>query len=236
MGTVVRGMLERGYRGMRLAAGVDPSAGADEKNMYGALEEFDGAADVILDFSHHTCTESLTEYAVSRGLPVVIATTGQTEAELEMIRAAAEKIPVFLSANMSLGIAVLAKFARLAAAVMPEAEVEIVETHHNKKIDAPSGTALMLARAVQSSLPDSELVFGRSGNKKRGKNEIGMHSLRIGGVVGEHEVIISSGEEIITLKHTAGSRTLFAEGALTAAGFLAGKPAGIYTMDDVVGD
>ena len=235
MGSAIREKLAGGYRGMRLAAGVDPSADADDEIMFGALDEFEGDADVILDFSHHTCTEALTEYAVSRGLPCVIATTGQTEEERAMIEAAAKKIPVFLSANMSLGIAVIARFARMAASIMPDAEVEIVETHHDRKIDSPSGTALILANAVCESLPDAELVFGRHGNKKRDRREIGIHSLRLGGVVGEHEVIISSGNEIITLKHTAESRALFAEGALAAAEFIIGKPAGIYNMNDVAG-
>ncbi len=237
MGAAVRELIEAGARpGLRLAAGIDPSADAGDPKLFGALEEYTGRADVIIDFSHHTCTAALTEYAVARSLPLVIATTGQTDEETAQIKAASEKIPVFLSANFSLGIAVLARFARAAAAIMPDAEVEIIETHHDRKLDAPSGTALALARAVRDSIPDAEPVFGRSGHKKRAKNEIGIHSLRIGGVVGEHEVIISSGNEIISLKHKAESRTLFAEGALTAASFLVGKPAGMYTMDDVAAE
>ena len=235
MGRAVRERIEGGHRGARLAAGVDPSAGESESKMYGALEEYEGAADVILDFSHHTCTEALTEYAVARGLPCVIATTGQTAEELRLIVAAAKKIPIFLSANMSLGIALTARFVRLAASVVPDAEIEIVETHHDKKPDAPSGTALILANAVKEALPDAEFVYGRHGYKKRAKTEVGIHSLRLGGVVGEHEVFISSGGEIITIKHTAESRTLYADGALAAAEFLIGRPAGIYNMDSIVG-
>lgn len=217
---------------MRLTACVDPSGGAD---MYGALDEYEGAADVILDFSHHTCTESLLEYATARHLPCVIATTGQSEAERGMIVSASSQIPIFMSANMSLGIAILARFARMATSLLPGAEVEIVEVHHDRKADAPSGTAILLADAAAESLPDSEPVYCRRGNKKRDRREIGIHSLRLGGVVGEHRVIIASGDEIISLSHTAVSRALYADGALTAAEFIVGKPAGIYDMNDIAG-
>lgn len=236
MGRAVRERIADGYGGARLAAGIDPSADENEAGMYGALDEFEGDADVIIDFSHHTCTAELTEYAVERGLPCVIATTGHTEEERRIINEAAKKTAVFLSANMSLGVAVTAKLVKLASSLLPEAEIEIVETHHDKKLDAPSGTALMLADAARTSLPNAELVYGRHGQKKRTKTEIGIHSLRLGGVIGEHEVIISSGDEIITLKHTAQSRTLFADGALAAAEFLVGKPAGIYDMSSLVGE
>ncbi len=233
MGVVIREKLAAGVRGMRLAAGVDPTA-EDGGEIYKALTDYAGPADVIIDFSNHESAGGLTAYAVSRSLPCVIATTGHTEEERALISSAAKKIPIFLSANMSLGVAVTARLAKLAAALLPEPEVEIVETHHDKKLDAPSGTALILAGAVKESLPESEFVCGRSGHGKRTKNEIGIHSLRIGGVVGEHEVIISSGDEMISIKHTAASRSLFADGALAAAEFLVGKPAGIYDMNDVV--
>ena len=236
MGVVIREKLASEPRGIRLAVGVDPTANEGENGILRSLSEYSGYADVIIDFSNHKSAYELMEYAVSRGLPCVVATTGHTDEERAAIERAAEKIPVFMSANMSLGVAVTARLAKLAASLLPEPEVEIVETHHDKKLDAPSGTALILARSVKESLPEAEFVCGRSGPGARTKNEIGIHSLRIGGVVGEHEVIISSGDEMISIKHTAASRSLFADGALAAAEFLMGKPAGLYDMNDVVKD
>ena len=136
---------------------------------------------------------------------------------------------------MSVGVALLARLVKQAAAIFGGCDVEIVEAHHNRKVDAPSGTALMLADAVKSQRPDAEYVYGRSGQHKRQPNEIGIHSLRMGNVVGEHEVIFATDNQTITLKHQAHDRALFAEGALTAAGFLVGQPAGFYHMDDLLG-
>jgi 4-hydroxy-tetrahydrodipicolinate reductase len=141
---------------------------------------------------------------------------------------------VFRSANMSLGIAVLLDLARRAARMFPDADVEIVEAHHNQKLDVPSGTALMLANAVRSVRPEAEFVVGRHENGKRKKSEIGIHSLRLGNEVGMHEILITTGNETLTLKHEAESRALFAEGALAAAAWLMGKPAGLYNMQDLL--
>ncbi|MBS6446460.1 MAG: 4-hydroxy-tetrahydrodipicolinate reductase [Clostridiales bacterium] len=235
MGSEVWKMLEEGKRGMEIAAGIDPTADGSDARILKNLSDYKGDADVIIDFSNHVCTKALMEYAVSRGLPCVVATTGQVAAELELIHAAAEKIPVFLSANMSLGVALLADFARRAAALLPDADIEIVEKHHNTKLDAPSGTALMLANEIKKSREDACFVCGRYGHQLRAKNEIGIHALRMGGVIGEHEVILASGTETISLKHEAHSRTLFADGALSAAEFLIGKPAGLYDMHALVG-
>ena len=171
---------------------------------------------------------------MEKNLPVVIATTGHTEDELDLIREAAKCVPVFYSGNMSLGIALLTELARTAAKMFPDADVEIVESHHNQKLDVPSGTALMLARAVQDARPESTLLVGRHENGKRTKAEIGIHSLRMGNTVGIHEVIVNTGTQVITLKHEAQDRSLFAEGALSAAAFLVGKSAGMYSMDDIV--
>ena len=175
------------------------------------------------------------DYCVGRNLPLVAATTGYTEEEFQAIRAGAEKVPVFQSYNMSIGVALLARLVGQAAAIFGGCDVEIVEAHHNRKADAPSGTALLLADAVKAQRPDAEYVFGRHGQHKRQPNEIGIHSLRMGNVVGEHEVIFSTDSQTITLKHQAHDRALFAEGALTAAAFLVGKPAGLYHMDDLLG-
>ena len=150
------------------------------------------------------------------------------------IVAAAEEIPVFFAANYALGVALLAELAKKTAAAFPNAEIEIVEKHHSRKIDAPSGTALMLANAIKSVRPECKEHCGRSGICKRTPNEIGIHSLRMGNIVGEHEVIVHAGSQSITLKHEAYNRALFAEGALAAAKWLIGKPAGLYTMSDLI--
>ncbi|MCM1149083.1 MAG: 4-hydroxy-tetrahydrodipicolinate reductase [Butyricicoccus sp.] len=237
MGSIVTDMLESGYRGHGLAAGVSPecpSGLVPRRCVY--LDEFDGSADCVVDFSHHSATAELTGYCVRRKLPLVVATTGQTEGELGLIRAAAEKIPLFHSANMSVGVALLARLARQAAAMFPDADIEIVEKHHNQKLDVPSGTALLLANSIRQIRPEAEFLIGRHQNGLRTKNEIGIHSLRYGGEVGTHEIIVSTGTQTITLKHEAESRSLFAEGAIAAAEFLAGKTAGYYTMAELVGE
>lgn len=198
------------------------------------LKQYEGPADVVIDFSNHTATQAVTEYCVARGLPVVIGTTGQTDEELALIDAAAKEVPVFLSGNMSLGVALLADMAKKAAAVFPKAEIEIIERHHDQKLDVPSGTALLLARRIQEARPEAEILVGRHEDGKRQPNEIGIHSLRYGSEVGTHEVIIANGSETITLKHEAENRALFAEGALVAAAFLVGKQPGLYDMRDIL--
>ena len=233
MGHVV-GELIAADATLELVAGVDPGASGSEPGIARTLDEVDVAADVLIDFSNHEATPALVDYALARNLPLVIATTGQTEEELGLIKAAAERIPVFFAANYSLGIALLAKLAKTAAEFLPNPEVEIVETHHDQKLDAPSGTALTLARVVQEAIPGSTIVLGREGLHTRERGEITVHSLRLGHVTGVHEVIISSGNEMVSLTHTAESRTLFAEGALAAARFLVGKAPGLYSMEDLV--
>ena len=232
MGKALRAMIDSGCRGAALAAAVDPYV--QEEGVLSSLEQFYAGADCIIDFSNHAGTGGLLDYAMSKNLPVVIATTGHTEAELAAIRAAAQRVPVFHSGNMSLGIAVLTQLVRKAAMMFPDADVEIVESHHNQKLDVPSGTALMLAHAVQDARPESNLLVGRHENGKRTRQEIGIHSLRMGNTVGIHEVIINTGTQILTLKHEAQDRSLFAEGALAAAAFIIGKAPGLYNMDDIV--
>ena len=200
------------------------------ENVLRDLGEFSGEADMIVDFSFHTSSKAVCNYAVAKNVPAVIATTGHTKEEKDEIFAAAKKIPVFFSGNMSLGIALLIDFAKKAAKAFPDADVEIVEKHHNRKVDAPSGTALMLAESVRSVRDNSEIVCGRYGSHKREKGEIGIASLRLANVVGEHEVIIATPTQTISLKHEAHDRRLFAEGAVKAAEYLIDRPAGIYDI------
>jgi len=235
MGREVAALLKKGTENGQLCAGV--SLDIDGTFDVPCVESFKDAytdVDCIIDFSHHSCTADLLEFAISNNLPVVLATTGQTDEELQMIKDASEKIPVFFAANYSLGVALLIDLAKKAAAVMNGAEIEIVETHHNRKVDAPSGTALAIAKAIQEVRPQSRIVTGRSGYGKREPDDIGIQSVRMGNIVGIHEVIIGTANQSITLKHEAYSRALFAEGALKAAAFLIGKAAGLYNMTDLL--
>ena len=216
----------------KIAARVDKMA--TESGCYTNIDDFGGKADMIIDFSNHLGTAELLDYAVKSETPVVIATTGHTPDELELIENAAKKIPVFHSANMSLGVALLVELAVKTAAVMPDADIEIVETHHNRKLDAPSGTALMIANAIKNVREKASFRLGRAGSAKREKDEIGIHAVRRGNIVGIHEVTVSTDTQTITLKHEAHSRALFAEGAVSAAEFLLGKPAGLYDMNNIV--
>ncbi len=235
MGHEVARLALDGYRGAELAGGVSPH-GCDEFGVPCAAD-FSAAvtdADCIVDFSHHAATAELLAFACANSLPVVIATTGHTEEEKAAIRAAAEKIPVFFTANCSLGVALLIELAKKTAAVFPDAEIEIIEKHHDRKLDAPSGTALAIAEAIRTVRPAATVLTGRSGHGKRTPEEIGIHAIRLGNIVGEHEVMVGTPSQTITLKHEAHSRSLFAEGALAAAEFLAGRPAGLYDMTSMV--
>lgn len=191
-------------------------------------------ADVVVDFSHHTAVSDVLTYAREIGAAAVIGTTGHTEEEKAIIREAAREIPVFYSGNMSLGIAVLCRLAKEAAACFPDADIEIVETHHNRKVDAPSGTAHMLFNAIQEVRPQATEHCGRAGEGKRTPDEIGVSSLRMGGVVGVHEVHICTENQCLTLRHEAMTRGMLADGAVTAARFMVGKPQGLYNMNDLL--
>ncbi len=192
-------------------------------------------ADVVIDFSHHTAIADVLNYAKEIGAAAVIGTTGHTAEEKELICAAAREIPVFYSGNMSLGIAVLCRLAKEAAKFFPDADIEIVETHHNRKVDAPSGTALMLFNAIKEVRPEAEANCGRSGEGKREKREIGISALRMGSVVGIHEVHIHTGTQCLTLKHEAVTRAMLADGAVDAARFMVGKGKGLYNMENMLG-
>lgn len=233
MGKALTAMIEKGCRGAEVAGLVDPYA--KDEGIVTSLCDCTGKVDCIIDFSNHGATKELTDYAVSHKLPLVVCTTGHTLEELDMIQSASRAVPVFHSGNMSLGIALLTELAKQTAAMFPDADIEIVEAHHNQKLDVPSGTALMLAKAVQEARPGAVPLVGRHENGKRTKEEVGIHSLRMGNTVGWHEVIVNTGTQIITLKHEAQDRSLFAEGALAAAAFLIGKAPGLYTMKDIVG-
>ena len=191
-------------------------------------------ADVVIDFSHHSAVADVLAYAKKIGSAAVIGTTGHTAEEKALIYEAARQIPVFYSGNMSLGIAVLCRLAKEAASFFPDADIEIVEVHHNRKVDAPSGTALMLYDAVKSVRPEAHAHCGRAGEGKREKNEIGISSLRLGNVVGIHEIHIHTGSQSLMLRHEAGNRAMLAEGGVAAGRFICGKAAGLYTMTELL--
>ena len=215
--------------GEEIAARVDVMPG---EGTYTQLEDFRGKADCVIDFSNHKAAHELVTYCMNRNLPVLIASTGHTPEELEEIHNAAKKIPVFMSPNMSVGVALLADIAERVAKVFGECDIEMIEAHHNQKLDVPSGTALMLAKRIQEAKPESSFNIGRHENGKRPANEIGIHSLRYGTEVGTHEIIFSNGLETITLRHDAKNRALFAKGALSAARWLIEQSAGFYDMKD----
>ena len=195
----------------------------------------DVGGDMLIDFSHHTAIADVLAYAKAHSCAAVIGTTGHTPEEKELIHAAAREIPVFYSGNMSLGIAVLCRLAKEAAAFFPDADIEIVETHHIRKVDAPSGTAHMLFNAIKEVRPNAVEHCGRSGEGKRTKDEIGIASLRMGNVVGVHEIHICTPTQSLTLRHDAITRGMLADGAVDAARFLEGKPTGLYNMENLLG-
>ena len=201
---------------------------------YHALDDFTGEADCVIDFSNHSATQAVTSYCVKRNLPVIIASTGQTPDEHAIIREASAKIPVFISPNMSVGVALVADIAERVAKLFGPCDIEMIEAHHNQKLDVPSGTALMLAKRLQEARENSTLNIGRHENGKRSANEIGIHSLRYGSEVGTHEIIFSNGLETITIKHDAKNRALFANGALAAAKWLVNQKPGLYEMKDFI--
>ena len=191
-------------------------------------------ADVVIDFSHHSAIADVLAYTKSIGAAVVVGTTGHTLEEKALITQAAREIPVFYSGNVSLGIAVLCRLAKQAAAYFPDADIEIVEVHHTRKVDAPSGTAHMLFHAIQEVRPQAVAHCGRAGEGKRTKEEIGISSLRMGNVVGIHEVHICTPNQTLTLRHEAGTRAMLADGAVDAARFMVGKPRGMYNMESIL--
>lgn len=234
MGQIVYSLVQSGYEGSTFAGGVSPDVETETAELFRSFNSCKAESDVVVDFSFHTGVKDLMDYCISMKLPVVVATTGHTAEEKAIIEKASQSIPVFYSANMSVGVAVLADIAKKAAAAFPDADIEIVETHHNRKVDVPSGTALLLANSIKEARPQAVYNIGRPENGKRTKEEIGIHSLRMGNYFGRHEIHISTGSETLTLVHEAHNRTLFAEGALKAAAFLIGKKSGLYNMKDLM--
>lgn len=237
MGKVIAGLIEE-REGCTVCAGIDT---AGEK--YGefpvikSVFDLPEKPDVIIDFSHPSVLPDLLSYCNMNNVPLVIGTTGYSDEEKSQITAASAKIPIFFTFNMSLGINLLAELAKKAVQVLGgQFDIEIVEKHHNRKKDAPSGTAIMLADAINEELGNkNRLVYDRhSVRKPRDKDEIGMHSVRGGTIVGEHEIIFAGHDEVITLSHSAQSREVFAVGAVNAAVFITGKPSGLYTMADLI--
>jgi 4-hydroxy-tetrahydrodipicolinate reductase len=205
--------------------------------VYSNPDEFTGEADVIIDFSHPSVLTNMINYCKKRNLPIIIATTGFSAEQKEEMKEAAKEIPIFFSANMSLGINLLIALAKKATKLLEGSfDIEIVERHHNQKIDAPSGTALAIADAIDETLSyPAEYVYDRhSVRKKRKKTEIGLHAVRGGTIVGDHEVIFAGTDEVIELKHSAHSKEVFAVGAVKAAKFMVGKSAGMYDMNDLI--
>ncbi len=239
MGQVISTLVARDTKA-EMAAGIDPYTGLS--NPYPVFPSADSCsidADVIIDFSTAKAVKPLLDFAISKKIPVVVCTTGLNEEEITQIKMASKEIPILFSANMSLGVNLLINLAKRATAILTEAnfDIEIIEKHHNQKIDAPSGTALAIANAINEELDNSyNYVYDRSQErKKRERNEIGIHALRGGTIVGEHSIIYAGQDEIIELKHSALSKEIFAVGAVNAAKFLAGKPIGMYDMGDVIG-
>ncbi len=233
MGKVIADMARDSDK-FKILAGVDiNNSPSPDFHVYSEISGVENPRGVIVDFSHHTLTSQILDFAILHCLPVVIATTGHTDEEFDKIKETSKKIPVFKTANMSLGINLIAELAKKAADILQDGfDIEIIEKHHNQKIDAPSGTALLLADAISSSLSyDAEYTYDRhTKREKRKHEEIGIHSIRGGTIVGEHEVIFAGPDEIVTVAHRADSRRVFAKGALSAAEYLKEKTPGIYDM------
>lgn len=239
MGRVISELVEKDSQA-KIVAGIDPfSAGSNAYPVYQSINECNVPADVVIDFSNASAVDALVDYCVERKIPLVLCTTGLSNDQLLKVNEASSKVAVLRSANMSLGINTLLKLLKDAAKVLAPAgfDIEIVEKHHNLKLDAPSGTAIALADAIKEELDDSYYyVYDRSQERKmREPKEIGISAVRGGTIVGEHEVFFAGIDEVIEFKHTAYSKSIFAKGAIEAAKFLAGKEPGFYTMQDVIG-
>lgn len=238
MGRMITDLMKEDTQA-RIVAGIDIfDDGHNDYPVFSTISECDVEADVIIDFASVKATDALLDYSVKKKIPVVLCTTGLSPEQLDKVEEASKHVAVLKSANMSLGINTLMNLLKKAAAVFAPAgfDVEIVEKHHNRKLDAPSGTALALADSVNEAMDNKyEYIYDRSKEKKsRDKNEIGISAVRGGTIVGEHEVIFAGTDEVIEFKHTAYSKAVFGKGAIQAAKFLAGKPAGYYDMSHVI--
>lgn len=238
MGQVITKIVKED-KNAEIVAGVDKYQGiSNEYPVFDCIDNCDVQADVVIDFSNAAAVDGLLDYCVGKAIPVVLCTTGLSEEQLEKVKTASEKVAVLKSANMSLGINMLLKLLQDATKVLAPAgyDIEIVEKHHNQKVDAPSGTALALADSINEAMDNEyDYKYDRSQErKKRDKKEIGISAVRGGTIVGEHEVIYAGEDEVIEFKHTAYSKAVFAKGAVEAAKFLKGKGPGMYGMQDVI--
>ncbi len=239
MGQVITGLVADDPNA-QIVAGIDIADNRDNGYpVFTDIKKCDVAADVIVDFAAAAAVDALLDYSVEKQIPVVLCTTGLSDEQLARVKESSKKVAILKSANMSLGINTLMKLLKEAANVFAPAgyDIEIVEKHHNQKVDAPSGTAIALADSINEARGgEYEYVYDRSQvRKKRDKKELGISAVRGGTIVGEHEVIFAGIDEVIEFKHTAYSKSVFAKGAVEAAKFLAGKPAGMYDMADVIG-
>lgn len=237
MGRVIASLVN-GREDCRIVAGFDinTECGASFP-VFADPAEFQGSADAIIDFSHPSALEKVLSFAKQRHIPAVVATTGYTPEQIASIQEAGKSVPVFFSANMTLGISLLSELAKKAARVLGnEFDIEIIEKHHNQKIDAPSGTALMLADAISEEFnhPMKYEYDRHSHRAKRTKQEIGLHAVRGGTIVGEHEIMFCGRDEVITLSHSAASKEVFAVGAVNAALFISTQEDGLYSMKDLI--
>ncbi len=222
---------------IKIVAGVDKHNCGMEYPIFSSFKDINVTADVIIDFSNTSLLDDLLEFATEKKLPVVIATTGYNDSQIEKIKSTSKIIPIFFTFNMSLGVNLLCSLAKKAADILGDGfDVEIIEKHHNQKLDAPSGTAIMLANTVNQVFSNKlSYEYDRHTKRaKRTKNEIGIHSVRGGTIVGEHDVIFAGRDEVITLSHTAYSKQVFAMGAIKAALFISAKPSGLYDMNNII--
>lgn len=211
---------------------VDPLGNGDFVTLKNSDIEYEG----IIDFSHFSLLEEVLESSIEKNVPLLIATTGHSEEQLKKITEAADRIPLIKATNTSVGVTVLNEIVAYAARLLQGFDIEIIEKHHNRKIDAPSGTANTLLEVINSNLDEKyDVVYGREGHSKRTKKEIGVHSIRGGNIIGEHSVIFAKNDEIIEIKHEALSRKIFSDGSVKAIGYLKDKKPGMYTMKDVLG-
>ena len=235
LGSELCRLLEDGYQEDVLSGAVDLRA-APERGVLHRLADFDGNADAVIDFSHHSAAFDLCACCEERRVPLVIAATGQTTAENARLAQCAQVLPVFQAANLSPGGALLGELCRTAAAALPDADAEIIELHHSGKRDAPSGTALQLAAALAEARPDSRLQYGRGKAAVRAAGEIGVHAVRLGTLAGTHSVLLSAGDETVVLTHIVHHPRIYALGALLAAHFLLGRAPGLYTMPQLLAE
>lgn len=238
MGQVISNLIIN-EEDIKLVAGIDKKTKSYkyDLNIYKCIFDFEGESDVIIDFSSPSALDKLLKYAITNNIALVIGTTGYEEKEIKKLKEAAEKIPVFYSANMSLGINLLLSLVSKTATILgKDFDIEIIEKHHNKKVDAPSGTAYMIANKINEEFKNNLVyTFGRNTKtNKRSPKEIGIHAIRGGTIVGEHSVIFAGLDEIIEIKHSAMSKNVFGKGALQAARFIATQDNGLYNMNDLI--